>query len=265
MAATDYFSKWAEVEPYKRIRAKEVIEFIKFKIIYRYGVPYQITSDNGTPFKNEEMERFCRKEKIKHVFSTPYHPQSNGQVEAFNKSILRIMKRTANKNKRNWHIKLSEALWAYPTTHRTATNATPYNLVFGSEAVLPLEVQLPSLRVAMHSGLTTDQQAKLRYEELEALDEKRLQAKQRIELYQARMAEAYNRSVRHQAFRPGDLVLKLRTELMAGGKLVGKFEPKWEGPYVVQEAYANGSYRIANSNGIGEIPISGYFLKRYYA
>ena len=78
----------------------------------------------------------------------------------------------------------------------------------------------------MHAGLTNDQQARLRFDELEALDEKRLRAKQRIELYQAKMMEAYNRTVQHRVFQPGDLVLKLRAELMAGGKLVGKFEPK---------------------------------------
>ena len=162
-----------------------------------------------------------------HIFSSPYHPQANGQAEAFNKSIIRILKRTVDKNKRNWHERLSEALWAYRTTHRTATGATPYSLVFGAEAVRPLEIQLPSLRVAVQCGLTTDQQAKQRFAELDGLDERRLEAKQRIELYQARMAESYNRTIRYKAYKPGYLVLKLRTELMAGGKLHGKFEPKW--------------------------------------
>ena len=249
---------------YKRVQAREVVEFIKFNILYHYGVPFQITSDNGTPFKNEQMEKLCRQQRIKHVFSSPYHPQENGQAEAFNKSIIRILKRTIVKNKREWYLKLPEALWAYRTLQKTATCATPYSLVFGAEAVLPLEVHLPSLRVAIHADLTIDQHAKARLEELDSLDEKRLAAKQRIELYQARMAEAYNRTVRHKAYQPGDLVLKLRTELMAGGKLVGKFEPKWEGPYIVQEAYSNGSYKIVHNNGIGEISISGRFLKPYY-
>lgn len=222
--------------------------------------PYQITSDNGIPFKNDKMEKFCQ--RIKHVFSSPYHPQANGQAEAFNKSIVKILKRTTVKNKRDWHLRLPEALWAYRTTHKTATGSTPYSLVFGTEAVRPLEVQLPSLRVAMQAGLTTDQHAKLRFNELDNLDEERLKAKLWIELYQSRMAEAYNRTVRHKAYKPGDLVLKMRTELMAGNRLVGKFEPKWEGPYVVQEAYTNGSYRIVSCNGTGEFPLRGRFLKR---
>ena len=214
LAATDYFSKWAEVAALKKVGAKEVIDFIKQKIIYR---SYQITSYNSTPFKNDKMEKFCQQQGIKHVFSSPYHPQANGQAEAFNKSIVKILNRTTVKNKRDWHLRLPEARRAYRTTHKTATGSTPYSLVFGTEAVLPLEVQLPSLRVAMQAGLTTDQHAKLRFNELDNLDEERLKAKQRIELYQSRMAEAYNRTVRHKAYKPGDLVLKMRTERQQAG------------------------------------------------
>ena len=149
------------------------------------------------PSTNEGMERFCKQQGIKHLFSTPYYPQANGQAEAFNKTIIKILKKTVAKNKRDWHERLPEALWAYRTTHRTAPGATPYSLVYGTEAVLPLEVQVPSLRVAVHCGLTDDEQAKLRFAEL---DEKRLQAKQRIELYQARVAAAYNKKVRSERF-----------------------------------------------------------------
>lgn len=72
-----------------------------------------------------------------------------------------------------WPKKLLEALWAYRTTVKTATQATPCLLVFGGEAVLPLEIQLPSLRVAVHERITTEEKASLRLTELEALDESR--------------------------------------------------------------------------------------------
>ena len=78
-----------------------------------------------------------------------------------------------SKNRRDWHERLPEALWAYRTTVRTATGCTPYSLVFGSEAVLPLEVQLPSLRIAMQL-MAPDENVQVRLAELETLDEKRL-------------------------------------------------------------------------------------------
>ena len=87
-----------------------------------------------------------------------------------------------------------EALWAYRTTYKTATKATPYSLVFGVEAILPLEVELPSLRVAVQNELTTEENEHIRLEELETLDEVRLQAQQNLELYKARMTRAHDRS-----------------------------------------------------------------------
>ena len=79
-------------------------------------------------------------------------------------------------NKRDWDDKLGEALWAYRTTIRTPTGATPYSLVYGCEAVLPLEIQIPSLRIALTTEMTTEEQHQKRLEELERLDEKRLEA-----------------------------------------------------------------------------------------
>ena len=117
------------------------------------------------------MVKLMDKYKFKHSFSASYNSSSNGQAEAFNKVLCKILKKTVTKNKRDWHERLPEALWAYRTTVRTTTGCTPYNLVFGSEAVLPLEVQIPSLRIV--TQLTTpDENVQVRLAELEALDEK---------------------------------------------------------------------------------------------
>ncbi|KAJ1700224.1 hypothetical protein LUZ63_000003 [Rhynchospora breviuscula] len=111
---------------------------------------------------------------------------------------------------RNWHEKLPEALWAYRITYRTPTQATPYSLVYGTEAVLPIEVELPSLRVAMVSEIPLTKQMQLKLQELDGMDERRLAAQQNLELYQARMIRAYEKLSRARAFRKGELVLVLR-------------------------------------------------------
>ena len=77
-------------------------------------------------------------------------------------------------NKKSWGKKLHEALWAYRTTVRGPTKSTPFSLVYGYETVVPLETQLPSVRVAIAEKITDDQNAELRLRELESLDEKRL-------------------------------------------------------------------------------------------
>ena len=83
--------------------------------------------------------------------STTYYPAANGLVEAFNKTIEKLLKKFVSKSQRDWDDKLGECLWAYHTTVRTPTKATLFFLVYGCEAVLSLEIQIPSLRVAFEN------------------------------------------------------------------------------------------------------------------
>ena len=109
--------------------------------------------------------------------------------------------------------KFSECLWAYRTTVRTPTGNTPFSLVYGCETVIPLEIQMPSLRVALATKMTKEDNDWLRLQELEALNERRLQAQQRIELYQARISKAFNKKVKERVFQKGDLVLAVERRL----------------------------------------------------
>ena len=150
-----------------------------------------------------------------------------------------------SKGKRDWHERLPEALWTYRTTVRNSTGCIPYNLVYGLEAVLPLEVQLPSLRVA--TQLTEpDENAKIRLAKLEALDEKRLFVQQKLELYQAQMAGAFNKRVKFRSFSVGDLVLTIRRPIIITRRMQGKFQSKWEGPYVVTKVFSKGAYELSD-------------------
>jgi transposase InsO family protein len=178
------------------VKSDNVINFLERHIIYRFGVPHQITSDNAKAFKSNKMQRFIVKYNITWNYSTCYYPQANGLMEAFNKTLGKILKKTITKNRRDWHDCLFEALWAYRVTVRTPTQATPYSFVYGSEVVLPLEVQLPSLRVIVHEEITNDEQIRLRFQELDALEEGRLQAIQNLELYRQNMVRAYDKLVK---------------------------------------------------------------------
>ncbi|KAL0359876.1 UNVERIFIED_CONTAM: hypothetical protein Sangu_0837000 [Sesamum angustifolium] len=151
------------------------------------------------------------------------------------------------------------------TTVRTTTQATPYALVYRVEAVLPLEQQIPSLRIAIQEGLTEEENALIRLEELEALNEKRLEAQQRLECYQAQLFRVFNKKVCLRSFQVDDLVLAVRRPIITTHRTGNKFLPKWDGPYVVKEAYTNGVYKLVAENGLRIGPINRKFLKRYYA
>ncbi|CAM8988403.1 unnamed protein product [Rhodiola kirilowii] len=265
LAATDYFSKWAEAVTLREVKKENVVEFITKHIIYRHGVPQRIVTDNGKQFYNKLMTSLCEKFKFKQYKSSMYNAPANGLAEAFNKTLCNLLRKVVGKSKRDWHEKIGEALWAYRTTYKTPTQATPYALVYGVEAVLPLELQIPSMRIAIQEGLSSDENDMLRLAELEALDEKRLQAQQSLQYYQARLSRAFNKKVRPHSFQKGDLVLAVRRPIITSHKTGSKFKEKWDGPYVVQEAYTNGAYKIVDQEGLRVGPINGKFLKRYYS
>ncbi|CAL5395046.1 unnamed protein product [Camellia sinensis] len=101
--------------------------------------------------------------------------------------------------------------------------------------------------------------------ELETLDERRLYAQQNLEIYQQRMANAFNKRVRLRSFKKGDLVLMVRTPIVVSRRTKGKLEPKWEGPYVIEKVYSNGAYLLITMDGDRIIPpTNARFLKRYY-
>jgi hypothetical protein len=177
-----------------------------------------------------------------------------------------LLKKMVSHNKRHWHEKLLESLWAYRVTTRTATGMTPHSLVYGGEAVLPLEIQIASLRVVIQEKLTEDEATKLRLKELDNLEEKRLHTLQNLEAYQARMSRAFDKRLKRRSFKQGDLVLAVIRPMNIAHRIKGKFEPKWEGPYVVKDVYSSGAYRIISADGeYYPPPINGKFLKRYYA
>ncbi|TYK07344.1 uncharacterized protein E5676_scaffold202G00600 [Cucumis melo var. makuwa] len=152
--------------------------------------------DNGRQFTNNLMDKLCEKFNFKQYKSSMYNAATNGLAKAFNKTLCSLLKKVVSKTKRDWQEKIGKALWTYRTSHRTPTGVTPYSLVYGVEAVLPLEREIRSLRMAIQEGLTTEDNAKSRLQELEALNEKRLKAQQALECYQARMSKAFDKHVK---------------------------------------------------------------------
>jgi hypothetical protein len=120
--------------------------------------------------------------------------------------------------------------------------------------------------VALHEGLTQDEQIRLRFQELDALEEEQVHALQDLELYRQNMVRAYNKLVKQRVFKKGELVLVLRRPIVVIHKMKGKFEPKWEGPYIIEQAYDGGAYQLIDHQGNRRMPpINGRFLKKYFA
>ncbi|GLT27543.1 hypothetical protein SLA2020_025300 [Shorea laevis] len=246
LVAVDYFTKWVEAASYANVKNKVVARFIQREIICRYGQPETIITDNAKNLNNSLMASICKQYKIQHLNSTPYRPKMNGAVEAANKNIKKILSKMTVTYK-DWHEMLPFALHAYRTSVRTSTGATPYSLVYGMEAVLPVEIEIPSLRVLAEAELEESELIQKHLDYLNLLDEKRLVALCHGQCYQQRMAAAYNKKVRPRRFQEGDVVLK--KVLPSERDPRGKFAPNYNGPYIVKAAFSGGALLLAYPNG----------------
>lgn len=136
LLAIDYFTKWAEAEPLATITATQVQKFC-WRLICRFGLPKTIVTDNGRQFVDRKLGQFFRDLGIKHTTSSVEHPQTNGQAEAVNKTIVSELKRRLGEKKTAWVEELPEILWAYRCTPHGTTGETPFNLTYGTDAMLP--------------------------------------------------------------------------------------------------------------------------------
>ncbi|KAL4566024.1 hypothetical protein LXL04_030133 [Taraxacum kok-saghyz] len=144
-----------------------------------------------------------------------------------------MVKRKLETSSHNWVDELQSVLWAYRTTVRTTTKDTPFGLVYGAEAVIPVEMLLPRLRV-QHAQAEANEDG-LRAS-VDLLEERRNTSKVRQNAYKILTEQHYNKKVKGLACRVGELNEASRQEWTR------KLRPKWEGPYRVVEARRNGSY-----------------------
>jgi transposase InsO family protein len=113
LLATDYFTKWVEAIPLKKVTLGNMVHFVKEHIIYRFWIPQTITTDQGTQFTSSEFCDFAEEMGIKLYNSSPYYAQANGQAEASNKIMIKIIQKKIDEKPKKWHSVLNEALWAY--------------------------------------------------------------------------------------------------------------------------------------------------------
>ncbi|XP_030922900.1 uncharacterized protein LOC115949756 [Quercus lobata] len=153
-------------------------------------------------FDNQGFRDFCSNLEIKNQFSSPRHPQANGQTEVTNQTLLNIIKAKLDDAKGAWPEELPNVLWAYRTTARTPTGETPFRLTYGTKAVIPVEVGVTSIRQETLNEECNDDELRLN---LDFLDEVRDKASSKMTMYQQKMAEYYNKRVKLKRLDIGDL------------------------------------------------------------
>ncbi|MCO5577035.1 hypothetical protein L7F22_030857 [Adiantum nelumboides] len=259
IVATDYLTKWTKAKATRKNDAQATAAFLYENIFTRYGFPIEIISDRGTHFLNEVIEYLLSKFIVIHNKSAPYHPQANGQVEHTNKILSFFLTKVVSTGRTDWEMSLHAALWAYRVSFKSALNATPFNLVYGLDAILPIEFLLPTLRVAMDLDWTKHELSK-RLEDLEKLDEQRLTTVAHNYAQKRKQKQFFDSHLLTKIFKKGDLVL-----LYSLKQHIPKFKKKGNGPFVIEDVFPSGAVKLSTLDGESMANwISGYRLKKYH-
>ncbi|GJT32670.1 reverse transcriptase domain-containing protein [Tanacetum coccineum] len=230
IVAIDYFTKWMEAKPLAKTPGKEVKKFVWENIVCRFGLPRVIVTDNETQLVNDPFKSWCEKWKIKQMNTTIAHPQANGLVERGTKSLMHNLKARLGRERVGWVDELPNILWAHRTMLKTSNGETPFNLTYRSEAVIPVEIGMPTYRTIQFNEAQNEKEMRLN---LDIIQEMREIAAIREAKYKKKVEQYYNKWVRPMSFNVGDFVYQ-RNEA-SRVKNQGKLGPNWEGPYRVVE------------------------------
>ena len=156
-------------------------------------------------------------------------------------------------------------MWAHRISRYGATKVTPFELVYGQEAVLPVEVTLDAYRLSKQNDLSAVDYYDLMMDNIDEVSDKWLQALKEIEKDKLRVARAYNKKVRTKSFQVGELVRKTILPLGMKSNKFGKWSSSWEGPYKIVKVISGNSYMMETVQG-ERLPraINGRYLKKFY-
>ncbi|MCO5603910.1 hypothetical protein L7F22_058065 [Adiantum nelumboides] len=267
----------------------------------RFGTPLEIVSDNGPGFRRGLLTEVCEELNISHRHSTPYYPQSNGLVEKANGIIAGIIRKMVeSKPKRwdnfldgaiwayrttyrdaiipngiiagiirkmveskpkRWDNFLDGAIWAYRTTYRDATQFIPFHLVYGQEALQPIELNIPTIKLTGRQEQNNDEAWIDRLLNLVELEWKREAAYHCYEKKALQLKDKVNEGIKDKEIKEKSLVLRYNNAL--DNRFDAKFERRWEGPFIVKKAFTGGYYQLMDLNKEHPRKVNGYRLKPY--
>ncbi|MCO5596274.1 hypothetical protein L7F22_050334 [Adiantum nelumboides] len=262
LVAIDYMTRWVEAQSVAKVNEKTVSKFVYTHICCRFGTPLEIVSDNGPGFRRGLLTEVCEVLKSSHRHSTPYYPQSNGLVEKANGIIAGIIRKMVESKPKHWDNFLDGAIWAYRTTYRDATQFTPFHLVYEQDALQPIELNIPTIKLTGRQEQNNDEAWIDRLLSLVELEWRREAAYHCYEKKALQLKDKLNEGIKDKEIKEKSLVLRYNNAL--DNRFDAKFERRWEGPFIVKKAFTGGYYQLMDLNG-KEHPrkVNGYRLKPY--
>ena len=237
VVVTDLFSKWVEAFPVKATDTETLASLLVNEVVCRYGVPSYLHSDQGANLTSNLMAALCKQLGITQARTSAYHPQGNGQVERFNRTLESMLAEVVSDHQTDWDHHLPKVLFAYRTAIHDTTGFTPFHITFGRSPVLPLDTMIwiplqrkrtdiPSFVTKLHNSLHSAYTA----------------VRAHIILSHERNKERYDKKRPFLPYSIGDLVW-LHVPAVKPGR-TKKFASQWRGPYTVTDKLSDANYRI---------------------
>ncbi|KAL1464034.1 hypothetical protein WDU94_003718 [Cyamophila willieti] len=241
LVVMDYFSKWPEAYALPNQEAITVAEVLVTNWISRFGVPLEIHSDQGTNFESRVFQEVCSLLGMRKTRTTPLHPQSDGMVERFNRTMLEHLKKVVDDNQRVWDKHIPMFLMAYRSSVHSSTGQSPASVIFGREMRLPSDIKF-GVPPSEPTVTMSDYAHNLR----ETLRKVHEQTRDNFKLSSDRMKTRYDLLANSKGFHPDDLVWFYNPKRQKGR--CPKLQKNWEGPYKVITRLNDVLYRIRKGN-----------------
>ena len=241
MVAVDYFTRWTEAYGIRNQEAATVAKKLVDEVFCRFSPPEQLHSDQGRQFESDLIQELCKLLQVRKTRTTPYHPQCNGVVERFNRTLLDMLSTTVGDHPSDWDQSIRKLCMAYNSSVHSATGFTPFFLMFGRQVRLPVDL--------MYGTSSPDSQSIPEYVKSlqHTLQEAHQLVREKCQAEHSRQKMLYDRRVHGKTYQVGDMVL-LHSCVIPRGKC-RKLHNPWTGPFRVEDIIGESVYKIRSPKG----------------
>nr|GEW39343.1 reverse transcriptase domain-containing protein [Tanacetum cinerariifolium] len=259
LVSVDYLSKWVEAKALPTNDSRVVCKFLK-NLFTRVVAPRAIISDRGTHFCNDQFTKVMQKYGVAYRLATPYHPQTNGQVEVSYRGLKRILERAVGENHASWSDKVDDALWTFRTAYKTPIGCTPYKLVYRKACHLHVELDHKAYWALKYANFDLKIAGDHRKVQINELNELRDQAYENSLIYKEKTKRLHDSKIKNRVFKIGDRVLLFNSRLKI---FSGRLKTRWSGPLTISQVYPYSTIELSQPDE-PNFKVKGHRLKHYF-